>query len=89
MKKASLLCLTLLCIAAAGTVQAHGDVRCDVPKAEWKTQKELQSKLIAEGWKVRKVKVENGCYEVYGFDEKGKRVENFFNPKTFDKVSEK
>ncbi len=42
--------------------------------------------LVNEGWRVRKVKVENGCYEVYGFDAKGERVEVFFDPKTFERV---
>ncbi|MBC7993521.1 MAG: PepSY domain-containing protein [Rhizobacter sp.] len=70
----------------AGAAFAHGDVKCDIPKAEWKGQMELQAKLVNEGWKVRKVKVENGCYEVYGFDAKGERAEAFFDPKTFERV---
>jgi hypothetical protein len=49
---------------------------------------ELHRKLTGEGWKVRQVKVDNGCYEVYGFDDKGNRVEIYFNPKTFEKVGE-
>lgn len=49
---------------------------------------ELQRKLTADGWKVRQVKVDNGCYEVYGFDNTGKRIEIYFNPKTFEKVGE-
>ena len=49
----------------------------------------LQKKLEADGWKkVRQVKTENGCYEVYGFNEKNERAEVFFNPKTFEKVGE-
>lgn len=37
-------------------------------------------------WKVRKIQNNNGCYEVYGVDDKGAKVEAFFNPKTFDRV---
>ncbi|MCY1166265.1 MULTISPECIES: PepSY domain-containing protein [Polaromonas] len=88
MKQTSLFSLALLCMVAAGSAQAHGDFSCDVPKAEWKTQMELQRKLTAEGWKIRQVKTDNGCYEVYGFDEKGQRIEIYFNPKTFEKVGE-
>ncbi|MCG2592593.1 PepSY domain-containing protein [Ramlibacter sp. XY19] len=66
---------------------AHGEFKCDVPKAEWKPQMELKAKLETDGWKkVRQVKVENGCYEVYGFDEKNERAEKFYNPKTFELV---
>jgi hypothetical protein len=75
-----------LTLGAAGSALAHGDVRCTTPKAEWQPQMALQTKLVGEGWKVRKVQVENGCYEVYGFDAKGARVEAFFDPKTFERV---
>ena len=75
--------------AAVAQVVDHDKVRCEpVAKEEMKPQMDLQRKLTAEGWKVRQVKNFNGCYEVYGFDASGKRVEAFFNPKTFDKVGE-
>lgn len=88
MKNSTPLASALLCLLFAGSVHAHGDFKCDVPKAEWKPQMELQRKLISEGWKVRQVKTDNGCYEVYGFDEKGNRMEVYFNPKTFEKIGE-
>jgi hypothetical protein len=80
-------------LLAAGVASAqivdHDKVRCEpVPKEEMRPQMELQRKLTSEGWKVRQVKSVNGCYEVYGFDEKGQRAEAFFNPKTFEKVGQ-
>ena len=36
--------------------------------------------LKSKGWTVRKIQMFNGCYEVYGFDEKGRPVEAFFDP---------
>ena len=85
--------LAALALAFGGAANAqivnHDTVRCEpIPKEEMKPQMELQRKLTSEGWKVRQVKNFNGCYEVYGFDASGKRVEAFFNPKTFDKVGE-
>ena len=80
------LLIATLAFIVTGAAQAHGDVKCSTPKAEWRGQMELQSKLVAEGWKVRKVKVENGCYEVYGFDPKGQKAEAFFDPKSFEPV---
>jgi len=60
-------------LLTCGTALAHGEFKCDVPKAEWRKQMDLQQKLLDDGWKkVRQVKVDNGCYEVYGFDENGK-----------------
>ena len=88
MKTLSRLAAALLSLAAASAF-AHGEFKCDVPKAEWKPQMELKAKLETDGWKkVRQVKVENGCYEVYGFDEKNERAEKFYNPKTFELVGE-
>ncbi|MET0335602.1 MAG: PepSY domain-containing protein [Rhizobacter sp.] len=88
MKITQLLCASLLALAA-GAASAHGDVKCETPKAEWKPQMELQAKLKNEGWRVRKVQVFNGCYEVYGFDAKGERTEAFFDPKTFERIEPK
>jgi hypothetical protein len=74
---------------ASAQIVDHDKVRCDpVPKGEMKPQMELQRKLTSEGWKVRQVKNFNGCYEVYGFDEKGRRTEAFFNPKTLEKIGQ-
>ena len=78
-----------LWITAAGAAWAHGEVACEpVPKAEWKPQMDLQRKLVAEGWKVRQVKTQGECYEVYGFNPQGERVEGFFHPATFEKIRE-
>ncbi|MET3915363.1 hypothetical protein ABID97_002145 [Variovorax sp. OAS795] len=90
---------SLLCLAAASAVLwsasasaqfvEHDAVKCaPVPKEEMRPQMELQRKLTSEGWKVRQIKNFNGCYEVYGFDEKGQRAEVFFDPKTFEKVGQ-
>lgn len=80
-----LLALALSTLAQAGP---HDNIQCNVPKADWQPQMALKDKLTGEGWKVRRIKVENGCYEVYGFDAKGARAEVFFNPKTFEKIAE-
>ena len=53
------------------------------------TVAESYAELVAEGWRVRQVKIWKTCYEVYGFDEKGERAEAFFNPKTFERVPER
>jgi hypothetical protein len=33
---------------------------------------------------VRRIKIDGQCFEVYGTDDKGKRVEAYFNPKTLE-----
>ncbi|MFW9616122.1 PepSY domain-containing protein [Aquabacterium sp.] len=72
----------------ASTAFAHGAFKCDVPSKEWKLREDLEDKLKEEGWDVRKIKIDNGCYEVYGFDKKGRKREAYFNPKTFELVGD-
>lgn len=77
----------LLLTLAASVASAHGNISCPpVPKEEQQPQMALQRKLEGEGWKVRQVKNFKGCYEVYGFDSQGKKVEAFFHPKTLERV---
>lgn len=79
----------VLCLAAGGA-WAHGEVTCPkYPKAEWKPHTELHEKLVKDGWTVRRMELTPTCYEVYGKDPQGKRVEAFFDPKTLERVEEK
>lgn len=61
---------------------------CTVPKAEWQTKDALKAKLEGEGWKIKNIKIEDGCYEVYGTDGAGKKQEVFIDPKSFEIVGE-
>lgn len=80
----------LLFVFAAGAASAHGDVKCPAHrKSEWKPHTELEQKLTKEGWVVRRMELTPTCYEVYAKDPKGKRIEAFFDPVTFERVEEK
>lgn len=70
------------------SVPAHatGKMKCDAPKAEWKERSALEAKLVKSGWKVKKSKVDGGCYEVYGTTPEGDRVEAYFDPVSFEKL---
>jgi hypothetical protein len=86
MKTIRLTAAVLLALAAAGAQAQHAE-KCEaIPKEEWKPQAELERKLTDMGWKISRVKITNGCYEVYGRDEKNGKVEVFFHPKTFERV---
>jgi hypothetical protein len=79
--------LASLLLAAAGQTHATGLASCESgPKEGWQPQAKLEEALKAKGWTVRKVKVDGGCYEVYGLDDKGQRVEVYFHPVTLEPV---
>jgi hypothetical protein len=56
---------------------------CDVPKDKWMKEADFKAKVEAEGYQIKTFKVSSGqCYEIYGFDTDGKKVEIYFNPET-------
>jgi hypothetical protein len=79
-------CLAALALAFVGLEPALAAPKCDVPADQWQPRDALKSKLEAEGWKVRQIKTQHGCYEAYAVGANGKRMETFFDPKTFDAV---
>lgn len=87
MRKTIYPIIGVLAVLATGTVSA-ADI-CDVPKADWQTTEALQAKLVEQGWMVKKIKVDDGCYEAYATTDTGEKVEAYFNPKTFELVKTK
>ena len=79
--------LVLLAASAAASAQVHAEKCEPIPQAEWRPQAELERKLANQGWKISRVKITNGCYEVYGRDERNQKVETFFHPRTFEIVT--
>ena len=81
------LAIAAAVLAASSPALATGKMTCNAgPQAKWKTQKILRQTLVKQGWQVRKSKVDGGCYEVYGTDPQGNRVEAYFHPVTLEKL---
>ena len=83
MKYLSMMLVAGAVALSGAPAAATGKMRCDAPKASWKSIDALQAKLTKDGWKLRKAKVDGGCYEVYGVDPKGRSVEAYFHPVSF------
>ncbi|PSJ53214.1 PepSY domain-containing protein [Pseudaminobacter soli (ex Li et al. 2025)] len=73
-------------LGALASFPAFAGNKCDVPVGEWQPREALEAKLKSDGWKIRSIKTENGCYEAYAIDAGGKKVEAYFNPKTLERV---
>lgn len=76
----------MLAATFAAPALATGAMTCEVAEADMKPRAELEAKLKAEGWQIRKSKPDGGCYEVYGTTPDGQRVEAYFDPATFEKL---
>ncbi len=77
--------LTALSVVVAGPALAEG--KCSsAPKSKWQPRSTLESQLQTDGYKVRQIKIEGGCYEVYATDKDGKRANMAFNAETLEKL---
>lgn len=85
--KTALLALTLGLAACAALAQEHTEKCEQVPKEEWRAQAELEKMLVNKGWKIARVKITNGCCEVYARDAKNDKKEVFFHPRTLQIVN--
>ena len=87
MKYLSVALIGLLGLVAVPSANATGLATCDSgAQSSWKSQEDLKKQLADKGWKVRRIKIDGGCYEVYAINDKGERVESYFHPVTFDHV---
>lgn len=75
--------LTTLVVLLVGlSASADPKEKCTTePKEKWQDQKTFQDNLKNQGYKIKVFKVTKGdCYEIYGWDKEGKKVEIYFNP---------
>jgi len=50
------------------------------PQSQWMPQQALKNRLAGQGYTIDKFLVSGTCYEIYGKDKDGKRVEIYFDP---------
>ncbi|WP_250537565.1 MULTISPECIES: PepSY domain-containing protein [unclassified Caballeronia] len=75
-----ILALSLaLCFSGAAFAKADCTAH---PKSEWMKESDAKAQLEAQGYKIRKFKVDGNCYEIYGHDKNGKKVEIYYDTKT-------
>ena len=89
--KSTIYCGAWLALMSASAASfATGLATCDSgPQETWQPQAKLEQQLTEKGWKVRRIKIDGGCYEVYALDDKGQRVEAYFHPRTLAPVPTK
>ena len=85
MKQLGFALALLPMIFLAWPTGATGLYQCGpTERADWKTTAQLEAKMKADGWSVRRVKEDGGCYEAYGTSPDGNRVEAYFHPVTLE-----
>lgn len=59
---------------------------CRAPLADWKPRDAVRALAQQKGWRVDKLKADDGCYEIKGHDANGKRFKAKLDPVTLDVV---
>ncbi|AWB50340.1 PepSY domain-containing protein [Gemmobacter aquarius] len=70
--------LVIVGLLAAGPAFAKAD--CAVPMARWQPRDAVAAFAGENGWRVSRIRLDDGCYEVTGFDAKGRRIEVKLDP---------
>ena len=77
--KRSFVVLAMIALPAS----AFAGAKCENhPKSEWMSEADAKTKIEAQGYKIRKFKVDGNCYEIYGKNKDGKKVEIYYDTKT-------
>lgn len=73
--------LTLAAVLSLTCASAFAGQACtDAPKNTWMSKEQITTQVKGMGYTIKKLDVEDKCYEVKGLDKDGKKVEAYFNP---------
>ncbi|MYN12235.1 hypothetical protein GSY71_03590 [Pusillimonas sp. TS35] len=75
------MCGLLLCMVVAAT-PAHATDDCDAPVARWQPRAAVADLADREGWTIRSIKIDDGCYEIRGEDSAGRPFKAKLDPET-------
>lgn len=75
-------------VALALSSQVYAGPKCtDGDQTNWTPADQMQQQIKDDGYKIKRFKVsKGGCYEIYGWNNEGRKAEVYFNPVTGDVV---
>lgn len=63
---------------------ALGDEACYVPLADWQPRAAVERMAAEKGWTIRRIRIDDGCYEIDGQDGQGRRIAVKVHPGTLE-----
>lgn len=85
MRKSLAILFLLTSLGATGLARADED-DCTVPMAQWQPREAVQRVAEEQGVSVRRIKIDDGCYQINGRDASGREVEIKLNPHTLEVI---
>jgi len=73
--------LVSLALFMASGIAGAGPV-CEVSPENWMKEADVKAQLKRQGYFVKSIRIESGCYEIYGLDPRGRRVLLLVDPAT-------
>lgn len=71
-----------LLFAFVGSGVAMADDDCSVPMDQWQPREAVEKMADALGWKVSRIRIDDGCYQIRGVDETGQVFKAKIDPAT-------
>lgn len=78
----ALTTIGFLAVFPAGIAMADED--CFAPMADWQPRGAVAQLAEDNGWTIRRIKIDDGCYEINGRDAEGRRIEVKVDPATLE-----
>ena len=76
-----LVTVSLAAAAALASLSAIAAPECTTaPRSKWMPEATMKARILKDGYVIDKFKVSGQCYEIYGKDAKGNKVEIYFDP---------
>ena len=76
-----LVTVSLAAVAALGSLSAFAAPQCTTaPRSQWMPEATMKARILKDGYVIDRFKVSGQCYEIYGKDAKGNKVEIYFDP---------
>jgi hypothetical protein len=74
------------CMLLVATVPAWPSDACDAAPETWQPRAAVHALAERKGWKLDKLKIDDGCYEIKGHDAEGRRFKAKIDPATLQVV---
>ena len=83
--KKTLTAFAIIALVPAGVALADDD-DCHAPRDQWQPREAAMQVAERNGWTVRDLEIDDGCYEIEGQDSDGRRIEVKLDPATLQVV---
>ena len=75
----------MMSLVLCATPALAGDA-CSVSMTDWQPRDAVQQLATENGWTLRRIRIDDGCYELIGWDAEGRAIEAKLDPATLEVV---